>query len=107
LGGRYTGREFAQMYRRFGSAVTIVQRARQLLPNEDADVADEVIKILREDGVETLLSAEARRVERDAGGDIRLTVRTGAGERTLADSRLLVAAGRVPSTARRDRRAAG
>jgi pyruvate/2-oxoglutarate dehydrogenase complex dihydrolipoamide dehydrogenase (E3) component len=56
LGGGYIGLEFAQMYRRFGSAVTVVQRAKRLLPHEDADVAEEVNKILREDGIETLLS---------------------------------------------------
>jgi pyruvate/2-oxoglutarate dehydrogenase complex dihydrolipoamide dehydrogenase (E3) component len=107
LGGGYVGLEFAQMYRRFGSAVTVVQRAKQLLPNEDVDVAEEVNQVLRADGVETLLSADARRVERDAGGDIRLTVRTGAAERTLSGSHLLVAAGRVPNTERLDLPAAG
>jgi pyruvate/2-oxoglutarate dehydrogenase complex dihydrolipoamide dehydrogenase (E3) component len=107
LGGGYIGLEFAQMYRRFGSAVTVVQRGQQLLPNEDADVADEVNKILGADGVETLLSAEARRVERDASGDIRLTVRIGAAERTLSGSHLLVAVGRTPNTERLDLPAAG
>ncbi|MCI0681995.1 MAG: FAD-dependent oxidoreductase, partial [Gemmataceae bacterium] len=107
LGGGYIGLEFGQMYRRFGSAVTIVQRGQQLLPNEDADVSEEVNKILREDGVETLLSADAQRVERGAGGDVRLTVRTGAAERTLSGSHLLVAAGRLPNTERLDLPAAG
>ena len=67
LGGGYIGLEFAQLYRRFGSAVTVVQRARQLLPNEDVDVAEAVNQVLREAGVETLLVADARRVERDRG----------------------------------------
>jgi pyruvate/2-oxoglutarate dehydrogenase complex dihydrolipoamide dehydrogenase (E3) component len=107
LGGGYVGLEFAQMYRRFGSAVTVVQRAEQLLPNEDEDVAEEVNQILRQDGVQTLLSADASRVERDAGGNIRLTVRTGATERTLSGSHLLVAVGRVPNTERLDLPAAG
>jgi pyruvate/2-oxoglutarate dehydrogenase complex dihydrolipoamide dehydrogenase (E3) component len=107
LGGGYVGLEFAQTYRRFGSAVTVVQRARQLLPNEDADVAEEVNQILRQDGVETLLSAEARRVERDAAGAIRLTVRVGDAERTLSGTHLLVAVGRVPNTERLDLPAAG
>lgn len=107
LGGGYIGLEFAQMYRRFGSAVTIVQHAKQLLPHEDADVAEEVNKILREDGIETLLSAETRRAEPDAGGGVRLTVRTGAGERTLSGSHLLVATGRVPNTEALDLPAAG
>ncbi len=97
LGGGYVGLEFGQMFRRFGSRVTIVQRARQLLGREDQDVADEVAKIMREDGVEVLLNTEASRVEKGAGGEIRLTVRTPEGERTLTGSHLLAAAGRVPN----------
>src|SRR5207302_10384623 len=79
LGGGYIGLEFAQMFRRFGSAVTVVQRAGQLLEREDADIAEEVAKVLREDGIEVLLATEALRVE----GGVRLTVRGGGGERTL------------------------
>jgi pyruvate/2-oxoglutarate dehydrogenase complex dihydrolipoamide dehydrogenase (E3) component len=85
------------MFRRFGSRVTIVQRASQLLGREDQDVADEVAKILREDGVEVLLNTEATRVEKGGGGEIRLTVRTPEGARTLTVSHLLAAAGRVPN----------
>src|SRR5439155_11156020 len=66
LGGGYVGLEFSQMFRRFGSEVAIVQRARQLLPKEDPDVAEEVAKILREDGIEVLL--ETRAVEGGTGG---------------------------------------
>ena len=98
LGGGYVGLEFGQMFRRFGSSVTIVQRASQLLGREDQDVADEVAKILREDGVEVLLNAEAMRVEKGGGGEIRLTVRTPEGDRTLAGSHLLAAAGRTPNS---------
>ncbi len=98
LGGGYIGLEFGQMFRRFGSAVTVVQRASQLLGREDQDVADEVAKIMREDGVEVLLNTEAVRVERSDDGRIHLTVRTPEGERTLAGSHLLAAAGRVPNT---------
>jgi len=97
LGGGYVGLEFGQMFRRFGSRVTIVQRASQLLGREDQDVADEVAKILREDGVEVLLNTEAMRVEKSGGGEIRLTVRTPEGARTLTGSHLLAAAGRVPN----------
>ncbi|MBI1914334.1 MAG: mercuric reductase [Planctomycetes bacterium] len=106
LGGGYIGLEFAQMFRRFGSDVTIVQRGPQLLAREDADVADEVNKVLRQDGIEVLLQTDAVRVAKE-GGDIRLTVRTGSGERTLTGSHLLVAAGRVPNTDRLDLKAAG
>ena len=98
LGGGYIGLEFGQMFRRFGSAVTVVQRGKQLLAREDADVAEEVAKILREDGIEVLLETQAVRVAKDGGGTIRLTVSGPAGERTLSGSHLLVAAGRAPNT---------
>ena len=97
LGGGYIGLEFGQMFRRFGSAVTVVQRSNQLLGREDPDVDEEVAKILREDGVEVLLETQTLRAEQ-ADGTIRLTVRTQNGERTLSGSHLLVAAGRVPNT---------
>jgi pyruvate/2-oxoglutarate dehydrogenase complex dihydrolipoamide dehydrogenase (E3) component len=107
LGGGYIGLEFGQMFRRFGSAVTVVQRGKQLLAREDADVAEEVAKILREDGIEVLLETQAVRVERDGGGTIRLAVSGPAGERTLSGSHFLVAAGRVPNTESLNLSAAG
>ncbi len=61
LGGGYVALEFGQMFRRFGSAVTIVQRGGQLLAREDADIAGAVADVLREDGVTVLLETEARR----------------------------------------------
>jgi pyruvate/2-oxoglutarate dehydrogenase complex dihydrolipoamide dehydrogenase (E3) component len=99
LGGGYIGLEFGQMFRRFGSRVTVVQRGRQLLPQEDADVAEAVLGILREDGLEILLEAEAKRAE-GSGGAIRLVVRTPEGERVVEGSHVLRAAGRVPNTDR-------
>src|SRR5437868_3417825 len=75
LGGGYAGLEFGQMFRRFGSRVTVVQRGNQLLNREDHDVAEEVAKILREDGVEVLLQTEALRAEQATDGSTKLTVR--------------------------------
>jgi pyruvate/2-oxoglutarate dehydrogenase complex dihydrolipoamide dehydrogenase (E3) component len=98
LGGGYVGVEFAQMFRRFGSGVTIVQRGPQLLAREDADVAEAVAEILREDGVEVLLEADAHSVRQDESGGIHLTVDAPVGERTVSGSHLLVAAGRPPNT---------
>ncbi|PLS87740.1 MAG: mercuric reductase [Actinobacteria bacterium] len=98
LGGGYVGLEFAQMFGRFGSEVTVVQRGKQLLTREDADVAEAVAEILRQDGVEVLLEAEAQRVEQTGDGRIRLTIQTPEGESTLSGSHLLVAAGRPPNT---------
>jgi pyruvate/2-oxoglutarate dehydrogenase complex dihydrolipoamide dehydrogenase (E3) component len=97
LGGGYIGLEFGQMFRRFGSAVTVVQRGEQLLAREDPDVADEVHKVLQEDGIEILLQTETTRVQAAAGGVV-LHLRGPAEERTVAGSHLLVAAGRVPNS---------
>ena len=107
LGGGYVGLEFGQMFRRFGAEVTIVQRGEQLLPREDADVAEEITSILREDGVEVLLETEAVSVESSADGAIHLTVRGLDGERVLDGSHLLLAASRPPNTDRLNPAAAG
>jgi pyruvate/2-oxoglutarate dehydrogenase complex dihydrolipoamide dehydrogenase (E3) component len=107
LGGGYIGLEFGQMFRRFGSRVTIVQRGAQLLPLEDEDVAAAMLGILREDGVEVLLQAEARCAERREGGPVRVTVRTAAGDRPVIGSHVLLAAGRTPNTGGIDPGAAG
>jgi pyruvate/2-oxoglutarate dehydrogenase complex dihydrolipoamide dehydrogenase (E3) component len=107
IGGGYIGLEFGQMFRRFGSQVTIVQRGAQLLAREDADVAEEVTGILREDGIEVLLDTTPLRVDHGVEGHIQLAVRTPGGERTLSSSHLLVAAGRVPNTDRLNLDAAG
>ena len=93
LGGGYVGLEFGQMFRRFGSRVTIVHSGRQLLSREDSDVAEQVAGILREDGVEVLLGATADRVTA-AGNEIRLRV----DGREVAGTHLLVATGRVPNS---------
>lgn len=106
LGGGYVGLEFGQMFRRFGSQVTVVQRGAYLMGREDPDVADEVATILREDGVEILLETSAVRVE-EAGGAIRLTVSTPEGERVLEGSHLLAAVGRTPNTESLNLEAAG
>jgi pyruvate/2-oxoglutarate dehydrogenase complex dihydrolipoamide dehydrogenase (E3) component len=98
IGGGYVGLEFGQMFRRFGSAVTVVQRGASLLTREDPDVARAVADILREDGLEILLETKPVRVEKTADGQIALTVQTHEGERVLTGSHLLLAAGRVPNT---------
>src|SRR5712691_5254444 len=92
LGGGYIGLEFGQMFRRFGSNVTIVQRANQLLGREDADVAEAVLKIMQEDGIRVLVNTEAVRV-RKGGTKIELTASTPGGEETLSGTHLLVAVG--------------
>jgi pyruvate/2-oxoglutarate dehydrogenase complex dihydrolipoamide dehydrogenase (E3) component len=97
-GGGYIGLEFGQMFRRFGSQVTIIQVAPRLMMIEDEDVADEVAAIMRDDGITVLTSATPARVEPASGGRLRLTVRTADGERQIEGSHLLSATGRVPNT---------
>lgn len=106
LGGGYVGLEFGQMFRRFGSAVTVAQRGKQLLSREDPDVAAEVQKVLQEDGIEVLLETDAARVQAADRG-VALDLRGPAGERTVTGSHLLVAAGRVPNSDRLNLVAAG
>jgi pyruvate/2-oxoglutarate dehydrogenase complex dihydrolipoamide dehydrogenase (E3) component len=98
LGGGYIGLEFGQMFRRFGSEVTIVEGAPRLMMMEDEDVADEVAAILRDDGITVLTSTTPLQVERAAGGRLRLTVRTEDGDRRIEGSHLLSAIGRIPNT---------
>src|SRR5438128_2586126 len=98
LGGGFIGLEFGQMFRRFGSRVTVVQRAPQLAPREDADVSEEIRRILCEDGVEVLLETKAARVGPAGDGRIRLAVQNGGDERALVASHLLLATGRSPNT---------
>ncbi len=98
VGGGYVGLEFGQMFRRFGSQVTVIQRGAYLLAREDADVAEEVANIMREDGLTVLLETKPVHVEQSANGGISLVVQTKTGERILTGSHLLMAAGRVPNT---------
>jgi len=97
LGGGYVGLEFGQMFRRFGSEVTIIQRHGQLLGREDEDVAATVLEVMEEDGIKVLLDTKAVRAKRD-GTKINLTVRTTGGEQTLTGTHLLCAVGREPNT---------
>ena len=106
LGGGYVGLEFGQMFRRFGSAVTIVQHGKQLLGREDPDVAAEVYKLLESDGIEILLETDAVGVHANASG-VGLDLRGPTGERTIAGSHLLLAVGRVPNSEQLNLAAAG
>jgi pyruvate/2-oxoglutarate dehydrogenase complex dihydrolipoamide dehydrogenase (E3) component len=106
MGGGYIGLEFGQMFRRFGSKVTIVQRGDRLLGREDPDIADEIAKILREDGIDVVLNSEVAAAALEEG-IIRLTVTSTGGEQALTGSHLLVAVGRTPNTDRLNLKVAG
>lgn len=97
VGGGYIGLEFGQMFRRFGSQVTIIQRGEQLLGNEDDDIASAVKDILEEDGIRVLLNANASSVQ-PANAGVALTITRSGEQETIAGSHLLVAVGRTPNT---------
>jgi len=98
LGGSYIGLEFAQMYRRFGSAVTIIERADRLIPREDPDISAEIAAMFAGEGIAVLCGTEATAVAGRAG-DVRVEVIASGQARTLTGSHLLVAVGRAPATA--------
>ena len=106
LGGGYIGLEFCQMFRRFGAQVTIVNRDPRLILREDPDVAAEVEKILKEDGIEVLNSAQVTRVEKSGGG-VRVLLQSREGAKKISGSHLLLALGRVPNSDRLNLAAAG
>jgi len=107
IGGGYVGLEFGQMFRRFGSRVTIVQRSGRLLTREDDDVSGELAKILHQDGIEVCLNTQPVRVEQIGAHTLQLAVRGPQGERSLRGSYLLVASGRAPNTDSLDLASAG
>jgi pimeloyl-ACP methyl ester carboxylesterase len=98
IGGGYVGLEFAQAYRRFGSRVTILQRAAHLLGNEDPDISAELERILVAEEIEVLTHAELIHVKGRSGAEVSVVVRTSEGEREVAGTDILVATGRVPNT---------
>src|SRR5258706_261207 len=98
LGGGYVGLELAQAYRRFGSRVSIVEVGPQLAGREDPDVADAVLEMLHDDGIEVHLGVKVLRVQGRSGQTVSLKMRTPAGDQTVEGSDLLVAAGRTPNT---------
>ena len=99
LGGGYVGLEMAQAYRRFGSRVTVIEPGPQIMGREDRDIADEMQRLLADEGVAFLIEAEPLNVQGRSGEKISVTVRTASSEQKIEGSHLLVAAGRVPNTA--------
>lgn len=97
IGGGYIGMEFSQVYKRFGSKVTVIQSADQVMPREDKDVADEIQSILEAEGIRIICNAKAKAV-RQNGGAINVEVEGNEGTETITGSHLLVAAGRKPNT---------
>jgi pyruvate/2-oxoglutarate dehydrogenase complex dihydrolipoamide dehydrogenase (E3) component len=97
VGGSCVGLEFAQMYRRFGSEVTIVEMGPRLIQREDVDVSDAIKTILENEGIKIRLSAECVSLEKH-GDKVAVNVDCTSGDKIVAGSQVLLAVGRVPNT---------
>jgi pyruvate/2-oxoglutarate dehydrogenase complex dihydrolipoamide dehydrogenase (E3) component len=97
VGGSYVGLEFAQAFRRFGAAVTVVEKAPRLVPREDQDVSDAIREILEAEGIEIRLESECIRFE-PRGAEIAVGVNCVAGAPEVLGSHVLLAIGRRPNT---------
>ena len=109
IGGSYVGLEFGQMFRRFGSQVTVIQHSNQLVPREDQDIAESLQAALEEEQIKFFLSCEVTAISRETSGEIRMTIRRVADgqEQHVLGSHVLVGAGRIPNTESLNLAAAG
>jgi pyruvate/2-oxoglutarate dehydrogenase complex dihydrolipoamide dehydrogenase (E3) component len=99
IGGSYVGLEFAQIYRRFGSAVTVIETASHLIGREDPEISDAVRTFLEGEGIDVRLGTRTTRVAaRSHAAGIEVTIEDPAGARAIEASHLLVATGRRPNT---------
>ena len=97
VGGSYVGLEFAQVFRRLGAEVTVVEKAARLVPREDEEVSDAIREILEAEGIEIRLESECIRFE-PRGAEIAVGVNCMSGEPEVLGSHVLLAVGRRPNT---------
>ena len=102
IGGSYIGLEFAQIFSRFGSRVTIIEYDYSLISHEDSDISKRAKAILESEGIEVVLGVSVTKVEEKADGLIGLTFLQGGNEKTVSGSHLLVAVGRKPNSDKLD-----
>jgi pyruvate/2-oxoglutarate dehydrogenase complex dihydrolipoamide dehydrogenase (E3) component len=98
LGGGYVGLELSQALHRLGIRVTLIERSPQLVPNEDADVSEAILRLFRDEGIDVLLGTRALGVSGLSGSHVILQLQNGNGTRTVEGTDILVAVGRTPNT---------
>jgi len=98
VGGGYIGLEFGQMFRRFGSKVTLLEKSRRLMPKEDDDVCEVMSEIFKEDGIAILTEAEVTKFSNSSNGKISVTVKLQGKESHYTCTHVLLASGRKPQT---------
>jgi pyruvate/2-oxoglutarate dehydrogenase complex dihydrolipoamide dehydrogenase (E3) component len=97
LGGSFVGLEFAQMYRRFGSKVTVIERAPRLIPREDEDISQAVADFFEEEGIDVRVDSKVVGVEKE-GNSIAVSIELGGKVSQVVGTHVLVALGRRPNT---------
>jgi pyruvate/2-oxoglutarate dehydrogenase complex dihydrolipoamide dehydrogenase (E3) component len=98
LGAGHVGLEFTQAMRRFGSKVTLIDRNHCVLHSEDDDVTEGLGSLLKDEGVELVMSAKVKSISGVSGQSVRVTLEQNGVEKSLVGTHLLVAAGRLPNT---------
>jgi len=100
IGGNYIGLEFGQMFRRFGSKVTVLERSSRIVSREDEDVSEELTNILEAEKIKILTNSEAVSFKQKVGGKITVGIKTNGVEDTVKCSHVMIAVGRTPQTER-------
>jgi pyruvate/2-oxoglutarate dehydrogenase complex dihydrolipoamide dehydrogenase (E3) component len=98
IGGGYVGIELSQAMRRFGSKVSVIERNDRLLHREDTDVTEALRSLFADEGIDTLLNAQIKRISGKSGQAVKIVLDQNGVEKTLEGSHVLVAAGRTPNT---------
>ena len=98
IGGNYIGLEFGQMFSRFGSKVTIIEKSESILSREDKDLSASLTDILQAEEIEIITNAEVKRISEKSKNDISIEVKSGSAAKHVKASHVLVAVGRVPQT---------
>ena len=98
IGGSYIGLEFAQIFSRLGSRVTIIEQAYSLIAHEDADISKRAKAILESEGIEVILGATTSKVAQTPEGTVTLSYLQGKTEKQVEGSHLLVGVGRIPNS---------
>lgn len=98
IGGNYIGLEFGQMFKRFGSKVTVLERGSRIVVHEDEDVSAEITHIQEEEDIKILTDAHPLKFKKTEKGNISATIEIAGKEHKIKCSNVLVAAGRGPNT---------
>ena len=98
IGGNYIGLEFGQMFSRFGSKVTVLERSARIVSREDEDISAEVENLFELEKIRVLINTQAKKFEKTGKGKISVIVKTGNKEEKIKCTHVLVAVGRAPQT---------